>query len=365
MYSRNLKFICKRCNRIFKSKNGLKYHIKKNVCGKNNLNYNLNKNINDNHNKIVEYNKNNTIRNKNDNENNNDNFNCNSKYYCKFCNKTYKHSSSFYRHKSSGICNKRQNELVLFNERKDDDFFKEFQQFTNNNYNSVSSKDRNINTKINIEGDNNKIMYTNVVNNNNFHINNVIVNSYGQENTKYITSKVIKEIIHRFAPENVIPKVIEYKNFNHTHPENHNIVMTNIKEKRIKAKIGNQMRSVDRDQLYQYSINKTDRFIKEKLDEIDSSELKSRDQNSIYQYKIFFNKLIKDIEKYKTGSYKRKNEYMKQKKLLDNIIITFRELEKRLKDEQMELELKQQLGLDVINNINTDIKNNTDIILNI
>ena len=221
-------------------------------------------------------------------------------------------------------------------------------------------------------------MYTNVVNNNNIHIKNVIVNNFGKENTGYITSKVIKEIINRYAPENVIPKVIEYKNFNQTHPENHNIRMTNIKEKRIEAMIGNEMRAVDRDQLYQYSISKADRFIKSKLNEINQNELKLNQQISIKQYKKFFNKLIKDIELYKSGSYKRKNEYMKQKKLLDNIIITFRELEKKLRKEQLELEELEidedddeyqdgeegiEEDIEEINLINN--KNNHNIIMNI
>lgn len=291
---------CKICKRKFKSKNGLKYHMRKNVCKKEN----------------------------------------DQSMKCEICNKTYLHKSSYYRHKSSGICKKRQMELVLYNDRKEDDFFREFEQFSNNNY--INGKKINgeyeKNNNINIQGNNNKIMYTNVVNNNNIHIKNVIVNNYGQENTEYITSKVIKEIINKFSPENVIPKVIEYKNFNQIHPENHNIRMTNIKEKRIEALIGNEMRAVDRDQLYQYSINKTDKLIKSKLNEINQNDLKLNQQISIKQYKRFFNKLIKDIELYKSGSYKRKNEYMKQKKLLDNIIITFRELEKRLQKEQMELE---------------------------
>lgn len=297
---------CKNCKRKFKSKNGLKYHMKKNVCKKDN----------------------------------------DESMKCEICNKTYLHKSSYYRHKSSGVCKKRQMDLVLYNDRKEDDFFREFEQFSNINsekYKNKKGKKRinktSVNNgQINIIGNNNKIMYTNVVNNNNIHIKNVIVNNFGKENTSYITSKVIKEIINRYAPENVIPKVIEYKNFNQTHPENHNIRMTNIKEKRIEAMIGNEMRAVDRDQLYQYSINKADKFIKSKLNEINQNELKLNQQISIKQYKKFFNKLIKDIELYKSGSYKRKNEYMKQKKLLDNIIITFRELEKRLQKEQMELE---------------------------
>jgi hypothetical protein len=69
-------------------------------------------------------------------------------------------------------------------------------------------------------------------NNNNTHIetqNIILVNSFGNENTDYLTDQIITKLIKNNGPATCIPKIIESIHFDPEHPENHNIKVTNQK----------------------------------------------------------------------------------------------------------------------------------------
>ena len=69
-------------------------------------------------------------------------------------------------------------------------------------------------------------------NNNNTHIetqNIILVNSFGNENTDYLTDQIITKLIKNNGPATCIPKIIESIHFDSEHPENHNIKVTNQK----------------------------------------------------------------------------------------------------------------------------------------
>lgn len=59
--------------------------------------------------------------------------------------------------------------------------------------------------------------------------NKIQINSYGCENIDYITDKVFMKLLN--TPLSAIPKLIELKHFNPSHPENHNVKITNIHDK--------------------------------------------------------------------------------------------------------------------------------------
>ena len=59
--------------------------------------------------------------------------------------------------------------------------------------------------------------------------NNIIINNYGDENTKYITRDYIIGLLKN-KPAKIIPELIKYTHFNNAHPENQNIKITNKKD---------------------------------------------------------------------------------------------------------------------------------------
>ena len=58
--------------------------------------------------------------------------------------------------------------------------------------------------------------------------NVIVVNSFGNENTEYLTDQIISRLIQT-GPFTCLPKIIERIHFDPEHPENHNIKVTNQK----------------------------------------------------------------------------------------------------------------------------------------
>jgi hypothetical protein len=58
---------------------------------------------------------------------------------------------------------------------------------------------------------------------------NVIINSYGKENLDYLTSKYLTGLIHK--PFDSVQSLLKIIHFNPKHPENHNIKISNRKQK--------------------------------------------------------------------------------------------------------------------------------------
>jgi hypothetical protein len=76
---------------------------------------------------------------------------------------------------------------------------------------------------------------THIENQNNIENQNVIiVNNFGNENTDYLTGQKVKNLIKNNAPFVCIPRLIQSIHFNPKHPENHNIKVTNSRDKHAK-----------------------------------------------------------------------------------------------------------------------------------
>jgi len=58
---------------------------------------------------------------------------------------------------------------------------------------------------------------------------NIIINSYGKENLNYLTTKYLTGLIHR--PFDSVQSLLKTIHFNPNHPENHNIKISNKKQK--------------------------------------------------------------------------------------------------------------------------------------
>jgi len=65
------------------------------------------------------------------------------------------------------------------------------------------------------------------------HQQNIQINSYGNENLNYITPSEVEKLISH--PSTCLPQFIKLVHYNEEHPENHNVVIDEIKENVIKT----------------------------------------------------------------------------------------------------------------------------------
>ena len=147
---------------------------------------------------------------------------------CQYCYKTFSRSDSLVRH--YGRCKIKKNE-----NKNDKQEIKELKKIVE---------------KLLVE---NKV-HTNITNNTtnshnttNHMTNNIIINNYGDEDTKYITSDYILKLL-KTRPAKTIPELIKYTHFNDAHPENQNIKITNKKEHYIKVRKNDKWELRDKDE---------------------------------------------------------------------------------------------------------------------
>ena len=94
--------------------------------------------------------------------------------------------------------------------------------------------------KLLVENKGNTNISDNSISNSNNTIHNTInINNYGEEDTKYITSDYILNLL-KLKPAKAIPELIKHTHFNDEHPENQNIKITNKKGPHIKVRKNNK-----------------------------------------------------------------------------------------------------------------------------
>ena len=158
------------------------------------------------------------------------------KNMCQFCEKTFTRKTGLTKHLK--CCKQKK----IFEEEK---------------HEKMTEKDneikelKNIVEKLLVENKGNTNITNNTTNNNNTtnHMtNNIInINNYGDEDTKYITSDYILELLKK-KPAKAIPELIKYTHFNKEHPENQNIKITNKKEPYIKVRKNDKWELQDKDE---------------------------------------------------------------------------------------------------------------------
>ena len=126
------------------------------------------------------------------------------KFKCVFCNKEFASKQSRWRHenKRCKLKNAKNSQLIEFENKK-----------LSNEIKKLEQKIININQNTYIENQ-----------------QNIIINNYGNENTKYITQNLVKKLIKQ-GPYSSIPKLLKFTHFNDEHPENHNLAIMDVKSK--------------------------------------------------------------------------------------------------------------------------------------
>ena len=151
---------------------------------------------------------------------------------CRYCCKEFSRVDSLTRHLK--ICKEKkksneQNKITLL-EKEKEELLKTVEKLL------IECSNKS-NSTINSNNSNN----TNSNNTN----NTIIINNYGDENTKYITKEFIVNLLAN-KPFKAIPEMIKYTHFNKEHPENQNIKITNKKEPYVKIMKDNKWEYQDR-----------------------------------------------------------------------------------------------------------------------
>tara|TARA_Y100000389_G_scaffold121364_1_gene118787 strand:- start:445 stop:1821 length:1377 start_codon:yes stop_codon:yes gene_type:complete len=107
---------------------------------------------------------------------------------------------------------------------------------------------------------------------------NIIINSIGNEDISYINNKMINNLVA--SPYIALPKLIKNIHFHPEHPENHNIRITNKKEKFIKVFKNNKWQLEDKKQVIDNMVDKG----KSILDEHRDKQLHSEFKNQCYDH---------------------------------------------------------------------------------
>ena len=110
--------------------------------------------------------------------------------------------------------------------------------------------------------------------------NNIIIHNYGDEDTKYITSDYILNLL-KYKPAKAIPELIKHTHFNEEHPENQNIKITNKKEPYIKVRKNDKWELQNKDEtindlIDRQQIHLMDESIEEKIEETCNNLEKSK-----------------------------------------------------------------------------------------
>ena len=147
------------------------------------------------------------------------------KNMCQFCEKTFTRKTGLTKHLN--CCKYKK----LWDEEKDNKI-----QFLEKKQEELQDKVEDLLIELSKNGStiNNITNNTNNTTNNQNKIINININNYGNENIDYLNKDYLNNLLQ--GAFTAIPKLIENIHFNPSHPENHNIKITNKKEPYVKIR---------------------------------------------------------------------------------------------------------------------------------
>jgi hypothetical protein len=196
-------------------------------------------------------------------------------FLCKYCNKSYKHKTSLYNHYRSCNDKKKADEAdnsmdklvdMLNDQIKSKDGIIQdkndiIQEMKRNDYikdKELEAKNKQIEELIKKAG---------IINNGTLNqgiINNIVINNYSNTDMSHLTDKDIQDSLKRW--ETCIPNLIEKVHYNPLKPENNNIYISNLKNKKVMLYENNKWETEESEEVLNDIIDKyTDLFEEFKL----------------------------------------------------------------------------------------------------
>ena len=139
----------------------------------------------------------------------------------------------------------------------------------------------------------------NTTNNHNTIHNTININNYGNENTDYLKSDYLNNLLQ--GAFTAIPKLIENIHFNPKHPENHNIKITNKKEAYIKVRKNDKWELQDKKETLETLVDNKYYLLEDHYATVeDKNNLSNHTKNVMEKFRNEFGEnkeLHKDIQK--------------------------------------------------------------------
>ena len=210
---------------------------------------------------------------------------------CPYCFKSFSRIDNFKRHMTT--CKKKKE-----NENEKD---KKIEELIKNQEEMKEIVEKLLLEKSNTITNNNTNNTNNSTNNSNNTTNNmtnnIIIHNYGDEDTKYITSDYILNLL-KYKPAKAIPELIKHTHFNEEHPENQNIKITNKKEPYIKVRKNDKWELQNKedtinDLIDRQQVHLMDEVIEEKIEE----KCSNSEKNNIDRCNNLYNDDDKDYMK--------------------------------------------------------------------
>ena len=182
---------------------------------------------------------------------------------CPTCEKTFKCLQGKYKHMRNVTCKPVEDKHYI----------------TTTTNNNITNNNNN-----NINNDNSQNSHNKTINNNNNHIvnnnNTIHINAFGSENYDYLfdENNVLKKIIN--GQNAFMQKFVEAVHFNEDHPENHNIVLTNLQSKHMMIYDGDQFMKVMKDKTIDQLITDKKNIILSNIQKFDLSEEQEKNLKS-------------------------------------------------------------------------------------
>ncbi len=188
---------------------------------------------------------------------------------CEHCDKLFTRIDNLNRHKKNHCHIKKRQDTEI--EEKYDELLKKLDE--------QSKEIQELKQQLNNTGDTNCHNTTtnnnNTINNNGntTNVQNINILKFGEENLEYLDDKTIKYILDRGRLS--VPCYVQYTHFLQSHPENHNIYISNERSKYIQKFTGQRWINVERDEaIHELYIDGRD-FLVDKYDELKDELSKS------------------------------------------------------------------------------------------
>tara|TARA_Y100000590_G_scaffold462125_1_gene625422 strand:- start:1926 stop:2870 length:945 start_codon:yes stop_codon:yes gene_type:complete len=192
-----------------------------------------------------------------------------SKFSCDFCNKSFKHKQSIYKHLKNCLIKKQlekdQNTLYwkkLFEQEK-----KEKEERLLRNEEKLKQKQEMIDKLVKqIETLLTKVGNGNTTNNTTIN-QNIIIRNFGNENISYLTNNFFKRLLYG-GPFASIPRIVKRIHFNEKHPENMNLKLKDKDQPFISVFEDNEWKQKNRKDTIKEIVNEKFELIDEKYEEV-------------------------------------------------------------------------------------------------
>ena len=165
-------------------------------------------------------------------------------------------------------------------------------------YDSLKDKVEDLLIELSKNGVNTTNNTTHMTNSNNTIHNTIHINNYGNENVEYLKKDYLDNLMN--GAFTAIPKLIKKIHFNPSHPENHNIKITNKKEPYIKVRKNDKWELQDKRETLETLVDDKYYILEEHYAENEDKEISNHTKKVMELFRNKFNddkELHKDIQK--------------------------------------------------------------------